>query len=82
MPTTESGGVRLHYEVSGNPGGALLVLANSLGSNLHMWDKVLPAFESRYRVLRFDMRGHGESSVSLRTVHYRAIGTRCVAAAG
>ena len=64
MPTTESGGARLHYEVSGNPGGTLLVLANSLGSNLHMWDKVLPAFESRHRVLRFDMRGHGESSVS------------------
>ena len=64
MPTTESGGVRLHYEVSGNPRGAVLVLANSLGSNLHMWDKVLPAFESRYKVLRFDMRGHGESGVS------------------
>ena len=40
------------------------MLVNSLGSNLHMWDKVLPAFESRYRVLRFDMRGHGESGVS------------------
>ena len=64
MPTTENGGARLHYEVSGNPRGAVLVLANSLGSNLHMWDKVLPAFESRYRVLRFDMRGHGESGVS------------------
>jgi 3-oxoadipate enol-lactonase len=64
MPTTESGGARLHYELSGNPRGAVLVLANSLGSNLHMWDKVLPAFESRYRVLRYDMRGHGESAVS------------------
>jgi len=64
MATSESGGVRLHYELSGNPRGAVLVLANSLGSNLHMWDKVLPAFESRYRVLRFDMRGHGESGLS------------------
>ena len=64
MPTTENDGARLHYEVSGNPGGTLLVLVNGLGSNLHMWDKVLPAFEARHRVLRFDMRGHGESSVS------------------
>ena len=64
MATTESGGVRLHYEVSGNPRGAVLVLVNSLGSNLHMWDKVLPAFESGFRVLRFDMRGHGESGLS------------------
>ena len=39
------------------------MLGNSLGSNLHMWDKVASCFESRYRVLRYDMRGHGESSV-------------------
>ena len=64
MHTTESGGVCLRYEVSGNPRGTLLVLANSLGSNLHMWDKVLAVFESRHQVLRFDMRGHGESGVS------------------
>ncbi|MGA2536240.1 MAG: 3-oxoadipate enol-lactonase [Terracidiphilus sp.] len=64
MPTTDCVGASLHYEVSGNQRGGVLVLANSLGSNLHMWDKVLPAFESRYKVLRFDMRGHGESSVA------------------
>jgi 3-oxoadipate enol-lactonase len=64
MPKTESDGARLYYEVSGNPRGTFLVLANSLGSNLHMWDKVLPALESRHRVLRFDMRGHGESSLA------------------
>ena len=64
MPAVESDGVRLHYEMSGNPRGPVLVLANSLGSNLHMWDKVLPAFESSCRVLRYDMRGHGESGVA------------------
>ena len=64
MPTTENDGVRLHYEVSGEARGTVLVLANSLGSNLRMWDKVLPAFENRHRVLRFDMRGHGKSSVT------------------
>ena len=64
MSTIENDGARLHYEVSGKPGGTLLVLVNGLGSNLHMVDKVLPAFQARHRVLRFDMRGHGESSVS------------------
>jgi 3-oxoadipate enol-lactonase len=64
MPTAESSGVRLHYEVSGNPRGPVLVLANSLGSDLRMWGKVLPAFESKFRVLRFDMRGHGGSEVA------------------
>ncbi len=64
MPTSESDGARLRYAVSGNPRGSVLVLLNSLGSNMHMWDKLLPAFQSKYRVLRFDMRGHGESRVS------------------
>jgi len=64
MPSTEPRGVGLRYAESGNPRGAVLVLANSLGSNMHMWDKVLPAFQSKYRVVRFDMRGHGESAVA------------------
>ena len=63
MPEVEHAGVRLFYELSGNLQGEILVFGNSLGSNLHMWDKVLPWFESRYRVVRFDMRGHGRSSV-------------------
>lgn len=61
MPTAETREVMLHYELSGNPHGELLVLGNSIGSNLHMWDKVVPIFESTFRVLRFDTRGHGKS---------------------
>lgn len=64
MPTTESDGVSLRYEVSGDDRGPVLVLANSLGSDLRMWGKVLPAFEKRHRVLRFDMRGQGKSGVT------------------
>ena len=63
MPATEGSGARIRYAESGNPSGPVLVLANSLGSNMHMWDKVLPEFQSKYRVVRFDMRGHGESAV-------------------
>lgn len=63
MPEIENASVRLYYELSGNDGGEVLVLGNPLGSNLHMWDKVLLWFGSRYRVIRFDTRGHGRSSV-------------------
>jgi 3-oxoadipate enol-lactonase len=63
MPTLERGDVRLFYEQSGAMHGPVLVLANSLGSNLHMWDKVLPSLEKSLRILRYDMRGHGKSSV-------------------
>lgn len=63
MPKVENSDVRLHYELSSNPGGEVLVFSNSLGSNLHMWDKVLPWLEKSYRILRYDTRGHGESSI-------------------
>jgi 3-oxoadipate enol-lactonase len=62
MPTTDTGEVRIFYELSGS-GADLLVLSNSLGSSLRMWDKVVPALEEHHRVLRYDTRGHGASSV-------------------
>ncbi len=63
MATVENGDVRTHYEWSGSDEGEVLVFANSLGSDLHMWDKVLPSLGNRYRILRYDMRGHGKSSI-------------------
>ena len=63
MPTADLGKVRLHYEVSGPESGETIVLAHSLGANLHMWDKIVPVLEARFRVVRYDSRGHGGSSV-------------------
>ncbi len=63
MPEVENSPGQLYYELSGKEQGDVLVLANSLGSDLRMWDKVLPFFDCRYRVIRFDTRGHGRSSV-------------------
>lgn len=51
----------LHYRLSGAQDGLPLVLVNSLGTNLHIWDDVLPALEPRCRVLAYDKRGHGLS---------------------
>jgi len=63
MPAAENGEVRIHYELCGAANDLVLLLGNSLGSNLHMWDKVLPQLEKTHRILRYDMRGHGASSV-------------------
>ena len=62
MPAAEIGSARLHYEVSGPTTGPVIVLVNSLGADLHMWDKVLPHLEKDFRVLRYDTRGHGFST--------------------
>ena len=62
MPAINTASVPVHYELSGAVDGEPLVLTNSLGSRMRMWDQVLPAFEKKFRVLRNDMRGHGQSS--------------------
>ena len=54
----------LHYQLDGPVGAPVLVLSNSLGTDLHMWDLQIPAFTEHFRVLRFDTRGHGESLVT------------------
>ncbi|MBW2030210.1 MAG: 3-oxoadipate enol-lactonase [Deltaproteobacteria bacterium] len=57
------GEIQLNYEVSGNKDGDILVMSHSLGCNLSMWEPQLGALESRFRVLRYDTRGHGKSDV-------------------
>ena len=48
-----------HYDLSGPAGAPVVMLANSLGTTAHMWDAQMDALTARYRVLRYDMRGHG-----------------------
>jgi 3-oxoadipate enol-lactonase len=64
MPFIEIGDFRAHYALSGPAGAPALVLSNSLGTNFSMWDPELPAFEKHLRILRYDTRGHGQSSVT------------------
>ena len=55
--------VDVHAIVSGTPDGPAVVLSNSLGSTHRMWDAQLKALEERFRVVRYDTRGHGGSPV-------------------
>ncbi|GAA4702175.1 3-oxoadipate enol-lactonase [Phytohabitans rumicis] len=52
-----------YYTVDGPDDAPVLVLGNSLGATLHMWDPQLPRLAERFRVVRFDTRGHGRSPV-------------------
>jgi 3-oxoadipate enol-lactonase len=54
----------LNYQLDGPQGAPVLVLSNSLGTNLRMWDTQMPAFSEHFQVLRYDTRGHGQSLVS------------------
>jgi 3-oxoadipate enol-lactonase len=64
MPTINTDdGCPLHVEVEGREGAPVLLLSNSLGTNLHMWDEQVPEFARHFRVVRYDRRGHGKSGV-------------------
>jgi 3-oxoadipate enol-lactonase len=54
---------RLGSAFSGPEQAPVLVLANSMGTTMAMWDDQLPALHRRFRVLRYDHRGHGASEV-------------------
>jgi 3-oxoadipate enol-lactonase len=56
-----AGEIVLHYRVSGKPDGTPLIMINSLGTDLRIWDAVVPFFENDFMVVRYDKRGHGLS---------------------
>ena len=64
MPFVERADCKIHYASSGAAGAPVLLFSNSLGTTFSMWDGQLPAFEKHFRVLRYDTRGHGQSSVT------------------
>ena len=51
----------VHYELSGPEDAEVVVLSNSLGTDLAMWDEQVPALSRHFRVLRYDQRGHGRT---------------------
>jgi 3-oxoadipate enol-lactonase len=52
-----------HYEIDGPANAPVLVLSNSLGTTLDMWVPQIDALRWKFRVLRYDTRGHGGTSV-------------------
>lgn len=62
MPFADCGAARLHYQLDGPAEAPVVVLSNSLGTDLSMWDHQARVLSRRLRVLRYDTRGHGQSS--------------------
>lgn len=56
-------GVRLARSVDGPDGAPVVIMGGSLGGNRTMWDPQVGVLARRYRVVRYDARGHGESPV-------------------
>jgi 3-oxoadipate enol-lactonase len=64
MPFADLSDVQIHYSLTGPDSAPTLVFSNSLGANLSMWDPQVSALSSKFRILLYDTRGHGQSSVA------------------
>jgi 3-oxoadipate enol-lactonase len=58
---TTVNGLTFHHRSDGNPRGIPLVLIHALGTDLRIWDDVVGELSNRFRVFRYDLRGHGLS---------------------
>jgi 3-oxoadipate enol-lactonase len=56
-------GCPIYVEVEGREGAPALMLSNSLGTNLNMWNDQAGEFAKHFRLVRYDRRGHGQSGV-------------------
>lgn len=63
MPIAEANGVLTYYEWHGDKSLPVLVLSHSLGTSHAMWKPQLSALSDRFRLLAYDTRGHGSTSV-------------------
>ena len=59
MPKLNRDGVRIHFEIPGE--GPAILLSHGYSATCRMWDGQIAAFKDKYKVIVWDMRGHGES---------------------
>jgi 3-oxoadipate enol-lactonase len=67
--------VNLHYELTGPDEAPVIVLSNSIGTDLALWDSQVPGLAERFRVLRYDQHGHGRSPAAPGPYDLQRLGT-------
>ena len=65
MPNLDVNGTSLNYLLEGPAGAPVVVLSNSLSTDMRMWQPQAAALAARYRLLRYDTRGHGGSRATV-----------------
>jgi 3-oxoadipate enol-lactonase len=64
MPVIQSGGCPINVQIDGSERAPVLIMSNSLGTNLGMWDPQVAPLAKHFRLVRYDRRGHGKSGVT------------------
>jgi 3-oxoadipate enol-lactonase len=72
-------GDSFNVHVDGPERAPAIMLSHSVGTNLHMWDKQIVDLTKRFKVIRYDSRGHGQSAVSGGTYSIAGLGRDAIA---
>lgn len=79
MPIETIRGEPFNIRLDGPADAPVLMLSNSLGTNLAMWEPQIPEWSQRFRVLRYDSRGHGQSVATDRALSMADLGQDALA---
>jgi 3-oxoadipate enol-lactonase len=82
MAKIDLGGETFNVLVEGDETKPALLLANALGTDLHMWDAQVPALTNHFRVVRYDSRGSGSSIIGEGPYSIERLGQDAVAILG
>ena len=80
MVMIRSGGLGLHVRADGPEQAPALLLLNSLGTDLHMWDGLVASLAGEFRIIRFDKPGHGRSETAPRPYDMAGLAAHALAA--
>jgi 3-oxoadipate enol-lactonase len=62
MQKVDVNGIKIAYRWDGNKDGPIIMMAHAMGTSSRIWDLQISALADRYNILRYDWRGHGETS--------------------
>jgi 3-oxoadipate enol-lactonase len=61
MPQVDTNGIKIEYRFDGREGAPYITFVTGIANDLTMWDSQVPALGKDYRLLRYDLRGHGDT---------------------
>ena len=71
--------MKINYKIQGTPNSPVLVFSNSLGSEMMMWDELVPYLLPFFRVVQYDTRGHGKSEITKDAYNIQLLGEDMIA---
>src|SRR5689334_10452360 len=79
VPETRVGDALIAWQADGPPSAPGILLSNSLGTSRELWEPQLDALAQRFRVVRYDTRGHGRSGAPEREYTLEELGADALA---